>query len=93
MSRRQNLAPETLTMLEFQRLLEECYGLPKTHGMKTRFSVESGYSKQTVGSWWSGRSTVPKIVILFLRDRAAISRLAEFVGQWAADQSSSSSSS
>ena len=84
MSGRQNLAPETLTTMEFQRLLTECYGTPKTHGMKTRFSVESGFSKQTVGSWWSGRSTAPKIVILFLRDRAAIARLAGFVGQWAA---------
>lgn len=84
MNKRQNLAPETLTMLEFQRLLAECYGVPKPHGMKTRFSVESGYSKQTVGSWWSGRSIVPSIVILFLRDRAAISRLAGFVDQWAA---------
>ena len=81
MNKRQNLAPETLATMEFQRLLTECYGLPKPHGMKTRFSVESGYSKQTMSSWWSGRSTVPKIIILFLRDRVAISRLAGFVGQ------------
>ena len=83
MNKRLDLAPETVATLEFQELLTKCYGTPKTHGMKKRFSTESGVSQQSIGAWWSGRVDVPRIVILFLRDRAAIARLAEFVGQWA----------
>ncbi len=78
MSKRQNLA---INNTEFRTLLAECYG---GHGLKKRFSDETGISQQTVSSWWGDRSEVRHIVILFLRDRAAIARLAGFVGQWAA---------
>ena len=60
---------QTIDNTEFRTLLAECYG---GHGLKKRFAVESGYSQQTISSWWADRSEAPKIVILFLRDRAAI---------------------
>ena len=60
---------QTIDNTEFRTLLAECYG---GHGFKKRFSDEAGFSQQTVSSWWGDRSEAPPIVILFLRDRAAI---------------------
>ena len=60
---------QTIDNTEFRTLLAQCYG---GHGFKKRFSDESGFTPQTVSSWWNDRSKVPQIVILFLRDRAAI---------------------
>ena len=60
---------KTIDNTEFRTLLAECYG---GHGFKKRFAVEAGFSQQTISSWWGDRSKVPQIVILFLRDRAAI---------------------
>ena len=76
MNKRQTPAP-VIDNTEYRTLLAECYG---GHGFKKRFAVESGYSQQTISSWWADRSEAPKIVILFLRDRAALTRLALSAG-------------
>lgn len=77
MSKRQVLAP-VIDNAEYRNLLAECYG---GHGFKKRFAVESGYSQQTISSWWGDRSEAPKIVILFLRDRAALTKTALSAGK------------
>ncbi len=69
---------QTIDNAEFRTLLAECYG---GHGFKKRFSDESGFSQQTISSWWGDRSEAPKIVILFLRDRAALTKMALSAGK------------